>query len=632
MDSLDRLVRRAAPCLLAVSAVLALMPAPASAYDQRAGAPDGWSSRNPASDTDVYRPGADRRRSANDIRGWPGRNSPPPQHPGDAQIGYQAAPTGESSPAPGNIERGELAPVMAGDGSSLPHELWAGIGLDEIERLLSALTIPPRSPALHNLWRRLVSADVATPGAGGNEAFEALRMEALYRSGLIGEITRHVSQRHAGEQTALVAVLAARSEIGMGRRTSGCAIARRLSGVTRDVPRALRAEAMLIAGYCSAADGNAAQAGLMAGLAREHGALSSTGLAALDAIALGAKPEQPNKETRLGLVDYRILELTGALPPADLLVRSASPALLATIGADPAAAPQLRLQAAEAAARLNVIDPAALGALYRELAARPETSAVLSDAAAASRQGPDPAARRALLYAHAVAERTPFKRVRLIRSLLDSARAAGLYGPALVLAATLCDGVGPVPEIGWFAETAIESYLAAGNFADARRWIRFAASLDGGNSGLSHWMALADIGDPAYPEPRGGALSDVERQAVSGRFPPDLLHRLATVLDALAYQVPIPLWEQASRTPQPTGGHLPETGVLSRLQAAAKDRAFGRTVLLVMQTLGPDGAEGANMIALGDAIRALKRAGLEPDARRMGLEALLGAWPRATWR
>ena len=51
-------------------------------------------------------------------------------------------------------------------------------------------------------------------------------------------------------------------------------------------------------------------------------------------------------------------------------------------------------------------------------------------------------------------------------------------------------------------------------------------------------------------------------------------------------------------------------------------------MLLVMKALGPNGAEDAHLIALGDSIRALKRAGLEPDARRLGLEALLPTWPR----
>jgi hypothetical protein len=160
-------------------------------------------------------------------------------------------------------------------------------------------------------------------------------------------------------------------------------------------------------------------------------------------------------------------------------------------------------------------------------------------------------------------------------------------------------------------------------------WAKFAASIDTGRGqSLDHWMALIDIADPNFPERRGDSLAELERLALMGRFSSEHLHRLATVLDALQYNVPIPLWEAASRTPQPTTGHLPQTGVLSQLQDAAKKREFARTVLLAMQTLGPNGAEGAHMIALGDAIRALMRAGLESDARRLGFEALLAGWPR----
>ena len=132
---------------------------------------------------------------------------------------------------------------------------------------------------------------------------------------------------------------------------------------------------------------------------------------------------------------------------------------------------------------------------------------------------------------------------------------------------------------------------------------------------LAHWLALIDIADGRAAAQREENLRHVEELAVLGRIDATLLHRLATVLDALEYNVPIPLWEAASRTPQPASGYLPETGVLSELQDAAKKHEFGRTVLLAMKTLGPNGAEGAHMIALGDSIRALKRAGLEADAR-----------------
>jgi hypothetical protein len=34
------------------------------------------------------------------------------------------------------------------------------------------------------------------------------------------------------------------------------------------------------------------------------------------------------------------------------------------------------------------------------------------------------------------------------------------------------------------------------------------------------------------------------------------------------------------------------------------------------------------MIALGDTLKALKRAGLDADARRLGVEAIFALWPR----
>ena len=116
--------------------------------------------------------------------------------------------------------------------------------------------------------------------------------------------------------------------------------------------------------------------------------------------------------------------------------------------------------------------------------------------------------------------------------------------------------------------------------------------------------------------------------AARGRLGVETLHRLATVLDALDIDVPIAIWDAASRTPQPSSGYLPETGILADLAQSAKRNDAGRTILLVMRALGANGPEGANVLALGDAIRALKRIGLEADARRLGLEALLPAWPR----
>jgi len=120
----------------------------------------------------------------------------------------------------------------------------------------------------------------------------------------------------------------------------------------------------------------------------------------------------------------------------------------------------------------------------------------------------------------------------------------------------------------------------------------------------------------------------LEDMAARGRLEIDTLHKLATVLDALDIDVPIAIWDAASRAPQPSSGYLPETGILADLAQSAKRNDAGRTILLVIRALGGNGAEGANLLTLGDMIRALKRIGLEADARRLGLEALLPVWPR----
>jgi len=322
----------------------------------------------------------------------------------------------------------------------------------------------------------------------------------------------------------------------------------------------------------------------------------------------------------LSLLDYRMFELGKAEVSAAALTL-ASPALLATLAVDGSAAPSVRLRAGEAAASVNAITPDELAAVYR--------SVPLPDA-------PEAADRRAELFRTIEAERTPAKKTRLIRTLLDDARRSGLYWPALILMAPPVDSFQPAVEIGWFAETAVEVSLAAGRYDQARAWAQLSAGFfepsaneQQAGGGLAHWLALIDLADPALTSGRSQHLGSVEALAGNGRIDANSLHRLVTVLDALEIQVPIPLWDMASRAPQPATGFLPETGVLSQLQEASKKKEYARTVLLAMRALGPTGAESAQIIALGDSIRALRRAGLEPDARRLGLEALFASWPRA---
>jgi hypothetical protein len=527
----------------------------------------------------------------------------------------------EALPPPGPavvaVERAELQPVMTADGSGLPAEMWHGVDLRAVEELLSRLEMPPRSRALRGLWRRLWTAQASPPaGAAGPAHFEAMRLEVLFRSGLLKEAEARARATPENEGPLLAAVRA-RLAIALGDRETGCEQARRLAGVAAD-PSPMKGEMLLLSAYCAAADGNVDGARLALEIAGAEGASAAFAASALDAISAG-QAFRPGVVRRLTLIDYRFLELARGEAGADLLA-AAEPPLLVALSHDGKAAPHLRIAAAEAATRSNVLDPAMLAEVYRA------TAPAGGDVGDPMGTGGDPAARRANLFRAFEAERTPMRKARLMRALLDDARRAGLGSAVAVALARGLESLVPAAEVGWIAETAIEVGLAAGRPDVARRWLDFAQGDRG--EGLQHWRLLADLADAGWRGPRGESFPAVEHLALRGRFASESLHRLVTVLDALDYQIPIPLWQEASRTPQPKEGHLPETGVLSHLQEASRRRELARTVLLAAQALGPATADRAHIIALGDAVRALRRAGLEADARALAVEAVIGGWPR----
>lgn len=500
-----------------------------------------------------------------------------------------------------------------------------------LTRLSTDVAVPTRSHALAGLLVRLVGAR----GISGPEAIEALgqRSALLYRAGLVQAadgVAASVGEAGGAMTTPAAAAFAAlrtRMALAVGDRERVCAGAVALMQTGAELPASIRSEGIAAQGYCGAASGNPAAAGLAASLGRELGGVPAGTLAALEAVAAGEAPALASSP-RIGLIEWRLAEINGKFDGAVLPPEQFEPAALVAAGQSTVAPPRIRVAAAEAAARIYAQDAASLADAYRQ-AVFPA-----ADLAQAQSAKVDTWARRALLFKAAEAERTPSKRTRLVRAALDDARRAGLYVPVAATFARIVEEIRPVPEVGWFAETAVEVQFAAGKFDEARRWAQFGAqpgvTSDRAAASLAHWLALIDIADAAQIGRRSQNLGFVEEIALRGRFSPEALHRLATVLDALDYDVPTRLWEAASRAPQPATGHLPATGVLTDLQDAAKRKDHVRVLGLVFRALGPGGPEGAHMIALGDCVRALKRAGLEAEARQIAAEALFALWPRAS--
>jgi hypothetical protein len=559
------------------------------------------------------------------------RPSPYESRPGTYQPQPPAAPwdsapaqtTGAATP---DVERGELSPVKSAPATASPSAsapatshtetvlgAWAGLDATTAKQLLSPLKLPPASPAMSDLLARLLATPLADP------RLELVRAATLWRSGVAVSEPPSANladaARGAGESAPLAMLLLTKIDLAAGREKEACTqIKTAVSGTPNAMPANLRGETVVIAGYCAIAAGKPEAGALAAQLARDGGYNRPFALALLDAITAGEQPSVP-LTGHADLIDGLLaLQLKNADPALfEQLITHADPGLLGYLAGNTRLPGHLALQAAERAASLNVIPPARLAEVYRGLAT--------------------PATERAALFVAAEDNPAQFQKTRDIRTLLDVARRDGLYHPVAAALTPIVGALPPAQEISWFCETAIEALAAGGDYRRARTWIEFARPFTQDADNLDHWHLLLDIADANLPaSQRGAGFRAIEDVTASGRFEAAALHRLVTVLDALDYNVPIPLWNLASRTEQPQSGHLPETGILSALKKTSENGQALATTLFALRTLAPEGTSSTHLLGLGETIRALKRAGLEPQARRLAFEALFADWPRAVAR
>ena len=223
-----------------------------------------------------YRPYYEQQQPA-DRRAAPPQSPPQsaaPARPGPApSLGGGRGPSvGESLGEKGRVvESQDLAPIMGADGSRLPNELWRGMTVPEVEQMMGNLSVPPRSAALHDLWRRLLIAKSAEPGGGKTAThFLALRLAALYKSGLLKDLEAVTAapqpanapkEGEAPTGDLVLAVQRAKAQLGLGQREAAC-VSARSAQYQGEVPRPVAQDALLLIAYCAAAEGNAAAASL----------------------------------------------------------------------------------------------------------------------------------------------------------------------------------------------------------------------------------------------------------------------------------------------------------------------------------------------------------------------------------
>ncbi|PKQ04233.1 MAG: hypothetical protein CVT73_13910, partial [Alphaproteobacteria bacterium HGW-Alphaproteobacteria-12] len=97
----------------------------------------------------------------------------------------------------------------------------------------------------------------------------------------------------------------------------------------------------------------------------------------------------------------------------------------------------------------------------------------------------------------------------------------------------------------------------------------------------------------------------------------------AMLLDALGFQLDPAVWDALLDARGALTGKVPAEALLNQLQVAGAKNALGETVLLALDAIGQTGPGSVHPRGVSQAVSSLRAVGLESEARRLALEALM---------
>jgi len=503
--------------------------------------------------------------------------------------------------------------------------MWADSSRELVVAMLPRLPLPTTSQGMRDLARRLLLSVAEAPLARSDAAGQAggdllaLRVERLTAAGWYRDAEALLKQAPPGSVGPALARARLDSMLLVGNVRDACRLVRNYLEVAES------AEWQKATAFCLAIDQQTAQVELYEQLLYENGITDPAFFGLLGALTGrddGAVTSLPEPQP-LHLAMLRTARK--AIP--DDAAASANPAVLRAIATSPNATLNLRLAAAERAHALGLLETSALGRIYASVSF---SAAQRADVLAQARELPISMA-SALLYQVAQIEEQSAGKARVLRAAFTAGRATGRLSTAVAVNFDALDSIQPTAELSWFAGDAARALLVAGEWERAAEWLR--AVLEPAQQGdaaaaaaVLELMPLLSIGDPQQSVPVAiDALDDWWQAEVAGdradRF--DRAALFYGLLEAFGQDVPRASWEALIGGP-PAAGYVPAPAVLHSLRDAGQQGRRGESVLLALVSLGPGGPETAASPVMSAATAALRGAGLEADARRLALEAMIG--------
>jgi hypothetical protein len=508
--------------------------------------------------------------------------------------------------------------LIAEAGGGLGVDLWKGTSRALAVSLVQSLPAPIESAAMRDLARRLLLTTAAAPQGTSEEGPLLLaRARKLLDLGYIGAAVELIRAAPASAADERLAQIEVEGLFFAGNNAGACG---RVRGADFPMPYWQQALA-----YCLALAGESEKSSMIADLLRERAGVAPPAFFGLmEAIGgdRNVKVELGGEPSALLLSMMRAANRK--LPES--IARSERAAVLRRVAVAPNADLAVRLAAAERAEAFGTLSGEELAEIQAGVPFTPEEIGK-AQALAESQWGPRA---RSLLLRVALAQKAPEARIEAVQKAFAIARQKDGLGAARRVMLPAFLGIEPAPDTIGFASEAGVALYALGRVKEADGWyaaVERAAPNDA--QAARGWTALWPLYTLATPRAAvDPTLVARWRSAQLGSGVDDAARNRAALMlalfDALGQPLPGDSWSSLVRGARSTESTLPDPAVWYALERAARDGRRGETVALALIAIGPRGPAEAGALTMPQVIGALRRIGLEMDARALALEAAAG--------
>ncbi len=510
------------------------------------------------------------------------------------------------------------------DNGGFGGDLWQGAPRPLVEQLLGRLPAAMISPVMRDMLRRLLLTVAVPPPRADDDQGSSLivmRVRHLQSMGLLGSSSELISVAPNRESDEYLWRLKVENYLLRNDLGGACAEADSREFALEE----LFWQQLLI--YCQALQGDAAGAAMGANLLAESGELKDPIFFALiDQLTEGGAAVVDSLAEPSPLL-LSMLRTAKVQIPADA-IGDALPPVMGMIGASPNASIELRLEAAESAARHGALTPERLAEVYASVTfSRDDLDNALSLAEAA----PSPRG-RALLYQSALVQTVPTARAEVLQKAWSLARASGHYALLVRVFESLLVNMSPTGEMTWFAADAARALFALRRPFLAGRWmtaLRQQAARDPeAKTAVDSLWAMARLvgvrgaGEGAAPD----IVDDAEswRAAVRKMAPDRAARHIAdvyTLFRAIGDAVGADEWRALLGDVERRTALLPNPAYRAALKAAAGAGRRGEAILLAALMMGKAGPGDMDLTVLAEIAVSLRRVGLDDEARNLVIEA-----------